>query len=75
MSLLMSESVILFVAILYTEAKQAVKSQAAWSASSSELIWILGEINSEAKCWNRSLSVNLLTWSKVLKGKVAPVLN
>jgi hypothetical protein len=33
--------------------------QAALSASSSELIWILGEINSEAKLWNRSQSVNL----------------
>jgi hypothetical protein len=45
----MSEIVILLVAILYAEAIEAVKSRAALSASPSELIWILGEINSEAK--------------------------
>jgi hypothetical protein len=38
MSLLMSESVILLVAILYAEAIEAVKSRAALSASSYELI-------------------------------------
>jgi hypothetical protein len=49
MFLLMSKSVILLVAILYAEAIDAVQSRAVLSASSSELIWILGEINSEAK--------------------------
>jgi hypothetical protein len=48
-SLLISESVILLVAILYAEAIEAVKSWDGLSAYSSELIWILGEINSEAK--------------------------
>jgi hypothetical protein len=37
MPLLTSESVILLVAILYAEATEAVKSWAAFSASSSEL--------------------------------------
>jgi hypothetical protein len=49
MSLLMSEGVILLVGSLHAETIEAVKSQAALSASFSELIWILGEINSEAK--------------------------
>jgi hypothetical protein len=43
--LLRSESVILLVDSLYAEAIEAVKSRAALSASSSEFIWILGEIN------------------------------
>jgi hypothetical protein len=63
-SLLMSESVILLVAILYVEAIEAVKSRTALSAPSSELFWILGKINSEAKRWNRSQSVNLSTGSE-----------
>jgi hypothetical protein len=45
----MSESVILLVASLYAEAIEAVKSRAALSASSSELIWIIAEIVSEAR--------------------------
>jgi hypothetical protein len=45
----MSESIILPVVILYAEAIEEVKSRAALSASSSELIWILGEMNSEVK--------------------------
>jgi hypothetical protein len=48
-SLLWSKSVILLVDSLYAEAIEAVKTRAALLASSSELIWILGEINSEAK--------------------------
>jgi hypothetical protein len=48
-SLLMSKSVILLVAILYAGAIEAVKSRATLSASSYELFWISGEINSEAK--------------------------
>jgi hypothetical protein len=59
MSLLRSEGVILLVDSLYAEAIETVKLQAALSASYSELICILGEINSEAKLWNRSQSVNL----------------
>jgi hypothetical protein len=49
MSLLRSESVILLVERLYAEAIEAVQFGAALSASFSELIWILGKINSEAK--------------------------
>jgi hypothetical protein len=60
----MPESTILLVAILYAEAIEAVKSRAPLAASSSELIWNLGKTNSEAKNWNRSQSVNLLTGSE-----------
>jgi hypothetical protein len=49
MFLLMPESVILLDESLYAEAIEAVKSRAALSPSSSELIWILGEINSKTK--------------------------
>jgi hypothetical protein len=45
----MSESVTLLVASLYAEAIDAVKSRAALSASTPELISILGDINSKAK--------------------------
>jgi hypothetical protein len=45
----MSESVILLVASLYAEAREAVKSRAALLASTPELISILGDINSEAR--------------------------
>jgi hypothetical protein len=45
MSLLKSESVILLVDSLYAEATETVKSRVALLASSSELIWILGDIN------------------------------
>jgi hypothetical protein len=48
-SLLRSEDEIILVDSLYAEAIEAVKSRAAISASSPELIWILGEINSEAR--------------------------
>jgi hypothetical protein len=49
MSLFRTESAILLVDGLYTEGIEAVKSLAALSASPPpELIWILGEINSEA---------------------------
>jgi hypothetical protein len=48
-SLLRSEHVILFVDSLYSEAIEAVKSCPALLASSPELIWILGEINSQAR--------------------------
>jgi hypothetical protein len=37
---------------------EAVKSRAALSACTPELISILGDINSEASLWNRSQSVN-----------------
>jgi hypothetical protein len=54
----MSESVTLLFASLYAEAIEAVKSRAALSASTTELISILGDINSEARLCNRSQSVN-----------------
>jgi hypothetical protein len=60
--LLMSESVILIADSLYAEAIEAVNSRASISASSPELIWVLGEI--EARLWNRSQSVNLSTGSE-----------
>jgi hypothetical protein len=44
----MSKSVTLLAATLYSEATEAVKSRAALSASTPELISILGDINSEA---------------------------
>jgi hypothetical protein len=47
-SLFMSESVTLLVASLYAKSIEAVKSRAALSASTPELISILGDINSEA---------------------------
>jgi hypothetical protein len=65
MSLLSSERVILLVDSLYSEAIEAVKSRAALSASSYELIWTLGKINSEAKFWNLLQSVNFLTGSQI----------
>jgi hypothetical protein len=45
----MFESVILLVDSLYTEAIECVMSRAALSASTSELISILVDINSEAR--------------------------
>jgi hypothetical protein len=59
-----SESVILLVDNLYAEAIEAVKLLAALSLLPSELIWTLGDINSEARVWNRSQSVNLSTGFK-----------
>jgi hypothetical protein len=63
-SLLRSESEFLLVDSLYTEDTETGKSQAAWSASSPELIWILGEINAETRLWNHSQSVNLSVGSE-----------
>jgi hypothetical protein len=45
----MSESVTLLVASRYAEATEAVKSRATFLASTSELISILGDINSKAR--------------------------
>jgi hypothetical protein len=45
----MSESVNLLVASLYAGAIEAVKSRAALSASTPELISVLDDINSEAR--------------------------
>jgi hypothetical protein len=59
-----SGSVIFHIDSLYAEAIESVKSQAALWGSSPDLVWILGEINSEARLWNRSQFVNLLTGSK-----------
>jgi hypothetical protein len=64
MSLFISESVILLVDSLYAVATEAVKSRAALSASTPELILILGDISSEARLWNRSQSVNFSTGSE-----------
>jgi hypothetical protein len=50
----MSESVTLLVVSLYAEGTESVKSRAALSASTPELISILGDINSEAGLWNWS---------------------
>jgi hypothetical protein len=50
----MSESVTVLVARLYAEAIEDVKSRAALWASIPELLSILGDINSEARLWNRS---------------------
>jgi hypothetical protein len=50
MSLLRSQRVIVLVDSLYAEAIEAVKSRAALSTSFSELIWILGKINSRLNC-------------------------
>jgi hypothetical protein len=46
-SLLRSEGVILHVSSLYTAVVEIVKSRADLSASSPDLIWILGEIIEE----------------------------
>jgi hypothetical protein len=51
--LLMSENVTLMVASLYAEVIGAVKTRSALSASTSELISILGDFNSEARHLNR----------------------
>jgi hypothetical protein len=45
----MSESLTLLVENLYAEATEAVKSRAALSASTPELLSILGDIISEAR--------------------------
>jgi hypothetical protein len=45
----MSESVILLVASLYAEAIEVVRSRTALSASTPELISILGDINFEPR--------------------------
>jgi hypothetical protein len=52
-SFFMNESVIFVVDNLYSNVLFAVRSRAALSASNSELISILGDINSEAMLWNR----------------------
>jgi hypothetical protein len=73
-SLLICKSVILFVDSLYAEAIEAAKSRAVLSASTAELILILGDMNSEVRLWNRYQSVNfwtcsesflILTWSSM----------
>jgi hypothetical protein len=63
-SLLRSEIVIFLVHSLCAEALEEVLLLAALSASSLELIWILGEINSVARLWNSSKPVNLATGSE-----------
>jgi hypothetical protein len=63
-SLLKFKSIMLHVNSLYAEDTEAVRLRAALLASSFELIWILGEINWEARLWNCSQSVNLSTGSE-----------
>jgi hypothetical protein len=58
-SLFMSDSVTLLIASLCAKVTEAVKSRATLSASTHELISILGDINSEARLWNWSQSLNL----------------
>jgi hypothetical protein len=55
----------LLVASLYAEAIKAVKSRAALSVSTSELISILRDINSEARFWNRFKSVDFNRFRKI----------
>jgi hypothetical protein len=52
----MSKSITLVVDSLYAEAREAVKSCAILSASSSELILIQGNIKSKARLCTRSKS-------------------
>jgi hypothetical protein len=54
----MSKIAFLLVDNLYAATVEAEKSRAALSASSADLISILGDINSEARLWNQSQSVN-----------------
>jgi hypothetical protein len=51
--------VILLVDSLYAEAIESVKARAALSASTPELISMLGDIKFEARLRNRSQSVNV----------------
>jgi hypothetical protein len=59
-----SESLIFLVGSLYIGALEAVNSSAALSASTPELIPILGDIKLETRFWNRSQSVNFLSGSE-----------
>jgi hypothetical protein len=63
-SLFRSERVILLVANLYAEAIEAVKSRAALSASSPELISVLAYTEAEASLWNFSQYVNFSAGSE-----------
>jgi hypothetical protein len=56
-SFFIPKSVILLVDNLYAEVMETVKSRVALSASTPKLISTLGDINSEARMWNRSQSV------------------
>jgi hypothetical protein len=58
-SCLRSRSVILLVDSLYAEAIEAEKLRAALSASTHNLIWLLGDINWEGRFWNGSQSIFL----------------
>jgi hypothetical protein len=64
-SLFRSEGVILLDDSVYTEAIEEVNLLTALSATIPELVWILGEINSEARLRNRSQSVNLSIGSEI----------
>jgi hypothetical protein len=61
----MYESVTLLVASLYAEAIETVKFRAALSASTLELISIMGDINSEARLLNQSQSVIFAIGSEI----------
>jgi hypothetical protein len=60
--------VILLVDSLYAEAIEAVKARTALSASTPELISILGDIKFETRLWNRSQSVNFSVGAKKFNG-------
>jgi hypothetical protein len=73
-SLFNSAKVILLVDSLYAEVMEAVKARAALSASTPELISILGDIKFEARFWIHYQSLNfslgaliflVLTWSRM----------
>jgi hypothetical protein len=74
MSLFMSESVSLVVDNLYAEAIEAAKSRAGLSASTPELISILGNIKSKTRLWKRSQSVNFSIGSEVFLDPVCGIL-
>jgi hypothetical protein len=73
-SFFISKSVILLVNNLHAKAIEDIKSRAALSASTPELISTLGYISSEVRLWNRNQCVNfsvgsrrfvILTWSSL----------
>jgi hypothetical protein len=57
----MLERLTFLVGSLYAEALEAVKSRAALSASSSQLISVIVHIISQVSLWNLSQSMNFVT--------------
>jgi hypothetical protein len=76
----MSESVTLLVDSLYAEATEALKSRAALSASTHDLISIRGDINSEARLmrtylvllakyhYNDKVQQDVMGWASSMNG-------